>query len=52
MVGVGGEAEGLEGGVTSADVVYLEGGMGDTVVVGEEGFQITPAGVAIFLVSD
>src|SRR5215207_1811986 len=35
-----------------ADVVYLEGGMGDTVFVGEEVFEFAPAGVAVFLAAD
>ena len=35
-----------------ADVVYLEGGMGDTVFAGEEVFQFATAGVAIFLAAD
>src|SRR5215207_448452 len=44
-----GEAEGLEGGVMVAHVVDLQGGMGDTVLVGEEAFEFAPAGVAVFV---
>ena len=47
-----GEAEGLEGGVMVADVVYLEGGMGDAIFAGEEVFEFAPAAVAVFLAAD
>src|SRR5918995_1602597 len=52
LVGVGGEAEGLEGGVMVSYVVHLEGGMGDAVFVGEEVFEFAPAGVAVFPAAD
>ena len=47
-----GEAEGLEGGVMVANVVDLQGGMGDTVLLGEEAFEFAPAGVAVFVPAD
>lgn len=35
-----------------AYVVDLEGGMGDTVLLGEEFFELSPAGVAVFALAD
>src|SRR5215210_3080373 len=35
-----------------ADVVDLEGGMGDIVFVGEEVFEFAPAGMAVFVPAD
>ena len=35
-----------------AHVVDLEGGMGDTVLVGEKFFEFAPSGVAVFVPSD
>ena len=39
----------MEGGVVVAYVVHLQGGMGDTVFVGEEIFEFAPAGVAVLV---
>src|SRR5919199_1333805 len=35
-----------------ADVVYLEGGVGDVVLTGEEVFEVAPAGVAVLALAD
>jgi hypothetical protein len=35
-----------------ADVVDLEGGVGDTVLAGEEGFEVAAAGVAVLTLAD
>ena len=48
----GGEVEGLEGGVVVVGVIYLEGGVGDPELVGEELFEVAAAGVAVLLVAD
>ena len=52
LVVAGGEAEGLEGGLVGARVVYLEGGVRDPKLLGEELFEIAAAGVAILVVAD
>src|SRR5919112_1211088 len=52
VVGVGGKAQGLEGGLMVAYMVHLEGGMGDSVFAGEEVFEFAPAGVGVFLAAD
>ncbi len=48
----GGKAKGLEGGVAVARVVYLEGGVGDPELVGEEFLEVVAAGVAVLVVTD
>ena len=35
-----------------ADVVYLEGGMRDAVLAGEQIFEFAAAGVAVFVLAD
>ena len=35
-----------------AEVVHLEGSMGDTVLAGEEGFEVAAAGVAVLALAD
>ena len=35
-----------------ANMVDLEGGVGDAVLVSEEPFEFTPAGVAVFVLAD
>ncbi len=44
--------EGLEGGVVVVGVIYLEGGVGDPELVGEELFEVATAGVAILVATD
>lgn len=46
------EARAVQLALVFADVVDLEGGVGDTVLAGEEGFEVAAAGVAVLALAD
>src|SRR5215210_9417710 len=46
------ELQAVEGGGMVVDVVYLEGGVFDPVLAGEEFFEVAAPGVAVLFVAD